>query len=82
MGRHASRSEIAMRARLSEATGDTVIDKRGDVCASAEREVHQATADGTGGSEHRTSPLSDSHHLGRLDGAASRRPHRTSGFRQ
>jgi LacI family transcriptional regulator len=46
MGRHPYRiREIAMQAGLSEATVDRVLNKRGNVRASTEREVHQAIAD-------------------------------------
>jgi LacI family transcriptional regulator len=46
MGRHAYRiREIATQAGLSEATVDRVLNKRGNVRASTEREVHQAIAD-------------------------------------
>jgi len=46
MGRHTYRiREIAMQAGLSEATVDRVLNKRGNVRASTEREVHQAIAD-------------------------------------
>jgi LacI family transcriptional regulator len=46
MGRHPYRvREIAVQAGLSEATVDRVLNKRGGVRASTEREVHQAIAD-------------------------------------
>jgi LacI family transcriptional regulator, galactose operon repressor len=46
MGRHTYRiREIAMQAGLSEATVDRVLNKRGNVRASTEREVYQAIAD-------------------------------------
>jgi LacI family transcriptional regulator len=46
MGRHHYRiREIAMQAGLSEATVDRVLNKRGNVRASTEREVYQAIAD-------------------------------------
>jgi LacI family transcriptional regulator len=46
MGRHPYRvREIAVQAGLSEATVDRVLNRRGGVRASTEREVHQAIAD-------------------------------------
>jgi LacI family transcriptional regulator, galactose operon repressor len=46
MGRHTYRiREIALQAGLSEATVDRVLNKRGNVRASTEREVYQAIAD-------------------------------------
>jgi LacI family transcriptional regulator len=46
MGRHPYRvREIAVQAGLSEATVDRVLNQRGGVRASTEREVHQAIAD-------------------------------------
>ena len=46
MGRHTYRiREIAMQAGLSEATVDRVLNKRGNVRVSTEREVYQAIAD-------------------------------------
>ena len=46
MGRHTYRiREIALQAGLSEATVDRVLNQRGNVRASTEREVHQAIAD-------------------------------------
>jgi LacI family transcriptional regulator len=46
MGRHPYRvREIAVQSGLSEATVDRVLNRRGGVRASTEREVHQAIAD-------------------------------------
>jgi LacI family transcriptional regulator len=46
LGRHVYRiREIALQAGLSEATVDRVLNKRGNVRASTEREVYQAIAD-------------------------------------